>query len=54
MGFTEFLKLIGVLSVAASLKLREYESCTLALAIDKFLNKILTKQGFLIKPFYGE
>ncbi len=54
LGFAEFLDLIGVLAVAAWLKTRDFEQSTLAGAMDKFINKIVTEPTQSTKPFFAE
>jgi len=53
LGFPEFVKLIGVVSASAWLKLKEMSSCKLPLAVDKFIDRITSKQGITTKPFYN-
>jgi len=45
---------MGVLSVSAWLKLKDFESVGLPESVDKFLNRLLAQQSLYIKPYVTE
>lgn len=51
--FPDFVRLVGVMAGSAWLKLKEMSSCNLALAVDKFMDRLMSKQGITVKPFFN-
>ncbi len=53
-GFAEFVELVGILAASASHKVRDYDEMDLHLAMDKFINRLLSQQNMTCQPLYSE
>ena len=53
-GFSEFRRLIGILAISACMKVVKYETLSREVAVDYFVNELLSQQGISIDRLYGD